>query len=211
MIGSGQADRVWFVRHGQTEDNLRRGRRTMSAAAFNRIVEDSAHAALTAEGREQVEHLVPHFTGLPLDVVHASPLPRAQETARIISGACGLDVVTVEGLRELVPTRLEPVLMPGRRHPTRTWYISSLLRQFVPVVPVYESVWSARGRVWRAWKEVLSWRPSDRGDGRNCRERLIVAHHGTLLLLLSVLIWSGEWRVVRWSGDNAGITEVVRR
>lgn len=58
--------------------------------------------ALSAEGRSQADALARQLESTPLDVLHASPVQRAQETARTIAASRqGLDVETAPALDEL--------------------------------------------------------------------------------------------------------------
>jgi broad specificity phosphatase PhoE len=184
------------------------------------MILDSDSTPLTPEGEAQVAGLVDFFRARPLPVVFASPLRRARQTAEIIAGPLGLDVVEIDGFRELVPAKSRTRFRRGRQRSVRYWFLRSMFRQFLPFSRVAESAWRARRRVRTAWEELLAWRPDESGGtggnaepdaGARLTERLVCAHRGTLLLLRSVLRRSGEWRIVRLSVENAGITEIVRR
>lgn len=77
-----------LTRHGETEWNLMR--RTQG----------STDTALTERGREQARLLARRLRGTKIDVIYASSLSRAMETARIIGEAVGAPVVEEPDLRE---------------------------------------------------------------------------------------------------------------
>jgi len=81
--------RIFLVRHGAT---------VLSAEdAFA----GETDVALSEEGREQARSLAARLAGEPLEAVYASPLGRTLETARILAGPHGLDVLPRAGLREV--------------------------------------------------------------------------------------------------------------
>lgn len=79
---------VYFVRHGQTELNR----------AF---VHQYPDTLLSKKGKEQAAIVGTHFRDLDVDVILASPLERAQETARAIAHEKGMEVETSYLFEEL--------------------------------------------------------------------------------------------------------------
>ncbi len=69
---------IYFVRHGESEGNI----------SDIRLPETSP---LTELGRKQAEYVAKRASKLPIDVMFASTMIRAQETARIISEKIGKD------------------------------------------------------------------------------------------------------------------------
>jgi broad specificity phosphatase PhoE len=215
VAGSGErrtrrpVERVWVVRHGQVVENLQNPSQRMTSDEFDAMVLGSEDSPLTEIGRTQIESVAAMFSERDLAAVHTSPLPRAQESAAILAGFLDLPMVVIEGFRELVPA-LNRVRHQRRRR-LRYWFLRSMTRQFLfPRVRGGESISQARRRVRAAWRELLGWRPSGAGPGPGS-ERLVTAHRGTVMLLRSVLKRDREWRVVRSSLENGGITEIVRR
>ena len=82
------ATRVFLVRHGATV-----------LSAEDRYA-GSVDVALSEEGRAQARALGTRLAGEPLAAVYASPMSRAQDTARLIVDGRGLDVTTVPEMRE---------------------------------------------------------------------------------------------------------------
>lgn len=82
------ATRVFLVRHGATV-----------LSAEDRYA-GSVDAALSDEGLAQAKALGARLAGEPLAAAYASPMSRAQDTARAVVAGRGLAVVTVPELRE---------------------------------------------------------------------------------------------------------------
>jgi probable phosphoglycerate mutase len=88
--------RLLLVRHAQTASNVGRALDTAMPGA-----------PLTGLGHSQVARLAGQLAGEPFDVVAASPLTRAQQTAQPIAAARGLAVMTLDGLCEISAGDLE--------------------------------------------------------------------------------------------------------
>lgn len=81
--------RLILVRHGETDWNLE-GR-----------YQGQADVPLNERGREQAKLLAERLRGERIEAIYASDLSRAYETAKIIAGAIGQEVKTLESLREV--------------------------------------------------------------------------------------------------------------
>jgi probable phosphoglycerate mutase len=88
--GLGTPTTFVLLRHGETEHT--------TAKRFSGS--GSADMPLTETGAEQAGRAAAELAGSGLEAVVASPLRRAQQTAGVVAEACGLDVRTVDGLRE---------------------------------------------------------------------------------------------------------------
>ncbi len=81
--------RVYLVRHGATQ-----------MTAENRF-SGATGAELSDEGRRQAARLGERLQDDGITAVYTSALARAIDTARIIAGACGVQPVVNDGLREI--------------------------------------------------------------------------------------------------------------
>lgn len=82
--------RLVLARHGETPSNVR-------------MALDSAPPgpSLTEEGRRQAAELARTLAAEPVVAVYASTAVRAQETAKPVAAAHGLDVEVIEGIQEV--------------------------------------------------------------------------------------------------------------
>lgn len=80
---------LYLVRHGQTD--LNRDRR------FRGITD----APLNDKGKNQALGAASLMAGSGVEVLHSSPMPRAVQTAEIIAGEIGAEVVVNEGLIDI--------------------------------------------------------------------------------------------------------------
>lgn len=83
------ATTVLLARHGETDDNRRL------------VFQGQGGHGLNARGRAQAERLGARMRLFPPDVIVASDLERAVETASIVAEACGRDLVLDPDLREV--------------------------------------------------------------------------------------------------------------
>ena len=81
--------RLILVRHGATDWNQQRR------------VQGLSNLGLNETGRGQAEALAQSLKDVKVDAIYTSPLRRAQETARAISRFHQVEVVTIDGLKEL--------------------------------------------------------------------------------------------------------------
>lgn len=79
-----------FVRHGEAENNVKKILNSDPKHVFH----------LTATGRKQAEETAKTLAKEKIDMIFASPFPRAKETAEIIGIKLGLDVTFDQHLRE---------------------------------------------------------------------------------------------------------------
>lgn len=82
--------RVYFVRHGESEENKSN-------------VYGDEHSKLTLAGHEQARFVAERFTHIPIDLILSSDMERAQKTAQAISEAVGQDIEYSPLLREARP------------------------------------------------------------------------------------------------------------
>lgn len=81
--------RLLLIRHGETVWNRE--------SRFQGVLD----VPLSEKGKEEAALLAAFLRDKPLSAIYSSPLGRAQETARAISNAAGLEVCTVDALKEI--------------------------------------------------------------------------------------------------------------
>jgi alpha-ribazole phosphatase len=81
--------RLILVRHGATDWNQQRR------------IQGLSNLGLNETGRKQAEALAQSLKDVKVDAIYTSPLRRAQETARAIGRFHQVEVVTIDGLKEL--------------------------------------------------------------------------------------------------------------
>lgn len=81
--------RVYIVRHGEAEGNAQKFSQT-------------ATTPLTERGEQQAETVAERFRTLPIDIVYASHMHRAQQTANHIAKIKMTDVQTIEYFHEFM-------------------------------------------------------------------------------------------------------------
>jgi broad specificity phosphatase PhoE len=87
--------RLYLVRHGATE--------LTAEDKFS----GASGVELSDEGRAQAARLGERLQNEGITALYSSPLSRTMETARIVSGRCGLPIETRDGLREISHGRWE--------------------------------------------------------------------------------------------------------
>jgi probable phosphoglycerate mutase len=80
--------RILLVRHGETDWNR------------DRRLQGHSDRPLNGTGREQARALAEELADEPLEAIYSSDLSRADETARIVAAANGLEVTSLRELRE---------------------------------------------------------------------------------------------------------------
>lgn len=81
--------RVYLVRHGETEGNVK---------AFYQ----TAHTPLSQTGFKQTQSLAARFKSLPVDVVYASPYERTRQTAQEVKKIVQKEINFADDLKEIV-------------------------------------------------------------------------------------------------------------
>jgi broad specificity phosphatase PhoE len=80
---------IYLARHGESDWNVE-----------NRF-QGHTDRPLTERGLEQAGELADLLTDVPLDAVYSSPLRRARVTAEVVAARRGLEVVSLDTLREV--------------------------------------------------------------------------------------------------------------
>ena len=91
---------IYFVRHGQSVDNVL-------------PVFQAADSALSDEGKEQAAEVAERFKHIDFDAIITSPYARAKDTAQAISDATGVAIVDVN---DMLVERVKPSSLGGQPH-----------------------------------------------------------------------------------------------
>ena len=114
----GNPNKLYLVRHGEAENNVKRIILSHPEANKN---------PLTERGQNQIEELAGYLEDKKIDVIFSSPIQRTMETAEIISKKTGAKIVVDARLTEVESGKLEGVdwdsfikLYPQALNPSRT-------------------------------------------------------------------------------------------
>jgi len=185
------AHRLLVVRHGETEAN-----------AVRRYMGQS-DSPLSERGRKQVERVARRLSSCEFDVLYASDLGRARQTAEAIAGASGMDICFDPRLRERHSGILEGLIADEarRRFPDLFARLDTLDPDVA--IPGGESATNVKARVSAFIEEATMHHPGSM--------ILVVAHGGIARASLWHLL-DIPFRAVRWARcDNTSICSFVWR
>lgn len=161
---------VYWLRHGETDWN--RARR----------IQGCTDIPLNDAGRAQARAAAKALKGVPFDAAFASPLSRAQETARIVLEGRGLSPVTVEAFREAnFGTSDGRNMDADKADPTSPLYLWFKDPSRHTPAPGGESLDAIASRITAAFKATLV--PLEKQA-----DRVFVASHGTVTRILATLL-----------------------
>ena len=178
---------LMLVRHGVTGWNAQRR------------YQGQTDVPLSELGVQQAELVAERLSGEKIDVVYASDLSRAWETARIIAGKSGLEVFTEPRLRELKFGILEGLTFEEAeaQHPEM---ISAWLNDFNNTPDGAETIQAFNARIVSLLDELK--RKHDE------QTLLLVGHGGSLSEILRMVLELSPGK--RWylELENASLSEV---
>jgi len=186
--------RVYFVRHGESETNV--GDRHIGPTA-----------ALTEKGRKQASFMARRAHSLPIDIIIASTMTRAQETAGIIAAEIGIPIES----SDLFVERIHPSAQRGRlkEDPDSKLYEKEFIERFADPAWRFDDAENFDDLHARAAQalQFLESRPED---------HILVVSHGIFMSILVAEIIMGEKltgseciRIIRgFYMDNTGLTEL---
>jgi len=160
--------RVYLVRHGATQ-----------LSAEDRF-SGAIGVDLSDEGRWQASRLGERLQCERLAAVYCSPLSRAVETARIISGHCNVEMSTRDGLREIAHGHWEGLTRADVEARFRQEYAEWVADPFTVAPDGGESGVSVLARALPVIREIVTRHPGE--------HVLVVSHKATIRLLLSSLL-----------------------
>ena len=172
--------KLYVARHGQTDWNSRN------------LVCGSTNLPLTEKGIEQAEALGERVKSLGIDVIIASPMIRAQQTAKAVSDATGLPIITDERLREHDYGAFEGV----DRGKDEYW---AQKYQFAAKFPEGESVLQLAQRVYNVIDDVKRTYPD--------KTVLLVCHGGVSRMIKTYFEDMTNEEFFHYSPENAFLAE----
>ena len=139
--------KIYLVRHGETDAN-RDGR-----------FQGASDAPINATGRRQAKALGERLKSHSIDAVYSSPQTRARETAAPIARGHDLDIISIDGLRELDIGELDGLKGDDLRE-----RYPEVLAQWIKDVgslrlPGGESIRELQQRAWAAVEEIKDRHP----------------------------------------------------
>lgn len=160
--------RLLLCRHGQTEWNV--------AHRF----QGQSNSDLTPLGKRQAVRLGERLDGINIDAVYSSSLPRALDTARLVVGNRGFDIIPVDELKEIYLGKLEGLSFEEgeRLYPdamAHFWDLTSNTDE-------RESVGDVMRRASRAIEEIA---------GKHPNQTVLIVTHG--VVLRSLYIYFKRW------------------
>jgi broad specificity phosphatase PhoE len=181
------SDEVILVRHGETVHNA------------NGIAQGWGDSALSERGNAQVRALAERVARFKPDALFSSPLERAMSTARPIAAATGLEIATLDDLREMNFGRWEGQSFRDIRandaEAARRWMDDPDC-----ACPGGESHNDVRVRMARALAAIAQ------------ATRPVIVTHGTALRIAATVLLDAPIAVARHlAQDNASLSIFVRR
>jgi alpha-ribazole phosphatase len=177
--------KLFLVRHGETDCNVQKRYQGQSDTELN------------VKGIAQAWALQHRFLSEPVDAVYTSPLLRAERTARIISAERDINIVTRRDLMEISFGRLEGLSYQEilDRHPR--WDAEAF--DFTPYGG--ENMQQLAARIGTFLQAI-------RDEQRDNDNVLIVAHSGSLRVMLCLLLGMDINNWWRFQSDNASVSIV---
>jgi broad specificity phosphatase PhoE len=178
--------RIFLVRHGET----------LYGAG------ESGTDDLTPNGYRQIEALERVLRPIQVDAIYASPLERAQATARTLAGGSGLSITTVDTLREIMPGDLALLRASSPED------VGAFLRQAIGYFVDPGTRWGTpylggetyrglRERVWPFFVDLIA-----RTDWRRV---VVVAHGGVNNAVIGRIIGAAEPGLANVEQDFGGL------
>jgi len=183
--------RLVVLRHGSTEWNR------------ERRYQGCVDTRLSAEGQAQAEAAADALAGRSLAAVYASPLARAQETARAIAARHGLSVLTAPAFREICLGVWEGHTVSEVKARFPELYSAWRDRPHTLELPEGESLAQVRER---ALEGLAALRSAHDGEAI-----CLVSHGVTIRLLILEALGLAPERLWSIHVDAAGISELEYR
>lgn len=183
---------IFLIRHGQSEANAREE-------------VQGYEPPLTDRGRAQARFVAERFSHMPVDVILASPMPRATETAQIIGEAIGKPVA----YSDLLVENRQPSALVGRSdHDPEVVTARRIMREHFADPDYRHSDEETFADLKARGKEALV------HVGSHDAQHVLVVSHGAFIRVLVALMLFGDALTARELGSmrrffyttNTGIT-----
>ena len=183
--------RLYLIRHAEVEPR------------YQRVFGGRIDMDLSDQGRKQAQALVPFFRRYPLDALYASPLKRAQQTARFLQQSFQITPTTLDGLREVdfgdwTGLNWEEV---KRQFQADAFAWLQFLDQ--AAIPNAECTQAWRHRVQSCLDQILPSHP-EQSVG-------VVCHGGVVRMSLSILLKMPLVQTAAFSVEYASVTRIDLR
>ncbi len=174
--------KIYSTRHGQTSYNKQE------------IIMGTTDIDLDSTGEQQAQALAERIAELgTIDIIIASPMKRAQKTARAVAERCGLEVVTEERFREWDYGSYE-----GKSRFTEG-FAENKVNFAVRMGGSGESLLQLTHRVYSALDDIIA----EYGD----RTVLLVTHGGVCRVIETYFNDMTNEQFSNWFMDNCGLLE----
>lgn len=170
--------KIYAARHGQTQWNV------------DNIVCGRSDIPLTEEGEKQALALAEKAAGYGLDIIIASPMIRAQQTARAVADRCGIEVLTDERLIEQCFGMFEGASRADEVYQRHK-------RKYFHKHGGGESMMQLAQRVYNALDDIIATH-----KGKNV---LLVCHAGVCRVIRSYFVDMENEEMITYSPDNRSI------
>lgn len=169
---SNKSGNTYFLaRHGESESNINR---TLSCYP------EKEPMHLTEKGKERIHTSAEKIKNEGIEIIIASDITRAKETAEIYSKILGCDIIFEPRLREI-----DAGILNGKSYDEYDALFSSQEEYFTKSVPEGESRNNVRRRVWNLFSEIEKKYTN--------KKILFVSHEDPLRMLVSVFNgWTNE-------------------
>jgi broad specificity phosphatase PhoE len=155
----------FILRHGQSSSNKYH---------FISSWPEKRHNPLTAEGKKQIEKLIPILKKKKIDLIFSSDLLRAKQTAEMIADNLGLKINFDKRLREM-----EFGAFNGKSEEKWKEFFKNRLKRFVKKPPKGENYRDVRKRMAEFFEAI---------NKKYKNKKILIVSHGALLFSLQIIV-----------------------
>ena len=177
--------RLILIRHGETDHNRQQ------------LVQGQSDGDLNKLGRAQARAVAEALKGEGVDAIYTSPLRRALEVARAINGPHGVELCTLDGLKELNAGEFDGLTLEDMIARYQGLMAESGQDAAEVRLPGGESISDLQERAWAAVEGILKEEHSS---------VVVVAHNLALICIIARALGLDISRSLRLSLDLASIS-----